>query len=146
MSELETIFLTSGLTIFGSVLVFVISQAIFHFIILPKQKYKQVISDIDTQLRFYANVITNPHLSDPSNEIERSHYLECHKTLRRLSCELESSYRNLFCHEEEEKKKVIEAVKSLTRLSNSLIRGEAMQNNTELEKIRQLLNIPSLSA
>jgi len=65
MSELEKIFLTSGLTILGSVIVFIISQAIFHFIILPIQKYKQVISEIDTQLRFYANVITNPHLSSP---------------------------------------------------------------------------------
>jgi len=146
MTELEQIFLTSGLTIFGSVIVFIISQTIFHFIILPIQKHKRVISEIDTQLRFYANIITNPHDIFPPDGLERSHYLECHKTLRRLSCELESSYRNLFFKDEEKKGKVIEAVGSLTRLSNSLTHGKAMENNKELDKIRKLLNIPSLSA
>ncbi|MCX6743435.1 MAG: hypothetical protein NT116_04330 [Candidatus Parcubacteria bacterium] len=60
MSEIEKIFLTSALTIFGGVLIFVIGQIISKFIIDPIHEQKRLIGKIADSLIFYANVYTNP--------------------------------------------------------------------------------------
>jgi len=152
MSELEQIFLTSGLTILGGIFVFLISQSIYLFVILPIKRHKEVITEIDTNLRFYANVITNPITLGAElfkNPLVKKQYFECHNTLRKLSCELETSYRQRPFKNKDYGKKVISTVSLLTALSNSLSTIEGinvvLENSKRIDEIRKLLNIPSLA-
>lgn len=53
MSELEKIFFTSALTIFGGVLVYVIGQVTSKFLIDPIHEQKKLIGEIGDSLIFY---------------------------------------------------------------------------------------------
>jgi hypothetical protein len=56
MSELFKIILTSSLTIFGGILVFVIGQVVVKFIIEPLHEQAKLIGEIANSLIFFANV------------------------------------------------------------------------------------------
>jgi len=60
MSEGLKIVLTAGLTIFGSVIVFVVSQIMQRRLIDPILEQRKVIGEIDVALAYWANIIANP--------------------------------------------------------------------------------------
>jgi hypothetical protein len=62
MNELTRIFLTSGLTILGGVIVFVAGQIAVKFLIEPIQNYRELVGKIASALIYYANV--GPGLQD----------------------------------------------------------------------------------
>jgi len=127
-------------TVMSGVLVFVLSEVIQKFFLEPLQRYKEVIGEIDNQLKFYANVITNP-----GNILPSEIYLECSNTLRKLSCELEAIYKQIPFKKLETRRKVSDAAGRLIRLSNNLSRqGEALHNSGDMDEIRKNLNIPEL--
>ncbi|HZD41151.1 MAG TPA: hypothetical protein VE131_10545 [Terriglobales bacterium] len=55
------IFLTSGLTIIGGVLVYVLGQIFIRFFVDPYQRYRQVVGEIADALDYYANVSGGSH-------------------------------------------------------------------------------------
>ncbi len=59
-SELFKIFLTSGLTIFGGLFIYVIGQLISKFFIEPIHKQSRCIGEIYYSLIFYADLYGNP--------------------------------------------------------------------------------------
>jgi len=132
-------------TILSGLLLFILSQYTLEFIFKPIKKFKGTIGEIDNKIKYYSNVLLNTGIKDEViNEISRD--------LRRLSCDLESEYKQipikwLFsgfdlipC-----KNQISEVAKELIRLSN--LGG---QNNfvSDCEKsiniIREKLNIPLL--
>lgn len=127
-------------TVMSGVLVFVLSEIIQKFFLEPLQKYKKVTGKIDNQLKFYANVITNP-----GNILPREIYLECSNTLRKLSCELEVTYKQIPFKKLTTRRKISDAASRLIRLSNNLSRpGEALHNSGDIDEIRKDLDIPKL--
>jgi len=127
-------------TVMSGVFVFILSEIIQKFFLEPLQKYKEIIGKIDNQLKFYANVITNP-----GNILPREIYLECSNTLRKLSCELEAIYKQIPFKRLSDRRKVSDSASRLIRLSNNLSRsGEALHNSGDIDEIRKNLNIPEL--
>lgn len=61
MTELQSIFLTSGLTIVGGILVFVAGQVISRFFIDPIHEQKQIIGQVADALIYYSEVYQNPN-------------------------------------------------------------------------------------
>ncbi len=126
--------------VISGVLVFVLSEIIQNFFLKPLQKYKKVIEKIDNQLKFYANVITNP-----VNILPGGIYSECSNTLRKLLCELEATYKQIPLKKLNTSKKVSDTASRLIRLSNNLSRtGEVLHNSGDIDEIRKNLNIPVL--
>ncbi len=76
MSDLEKIFLTSGLTIVGGFLVYVFGQIATRFLVDPYHEYRRAIGDIADTLVYYANVYMN------SGSGDRERMDEASKTLR----------------------------------------------------------------
>lgn len=60
MTDLDKIFITSGLTVFGSVLVFVIGQLLTKLFIEPTQELKKAIFNTRIALAFHAGIINTP--------------------------------------------------------------------------------------
>ena len=67
MSQLMSIFLTSGLTIFGGVVVLILGEVVKGAFILPIQDLARLRGKINYALIFYANVISNPGLGSPEH-------------------------------------------------------------------------------
>ncbi len=61
MSELVKVILTSSLTVFGGVLIFVFGQIAVKFLIEPFHNYQILVGEIADSLVFYANVGTGLH-------------------------------------------------------------------------------------
>ena len=126
-------------TVVSGVLVFILGQFFLEFILKPKLKYKEVIGKIDNKLKFFANVITKPGVLPPQ-VLE-----ECANILRDLSCNLESTYKQLFWNQKNRDKNISEAAKLLINLSNSLYeKGQGLRNSDNLDRIRKLLYITEL--
>jgi len=153
MSEIYQIIWTAAATICGGVLVFVTSQVIQEYILSPLKKYKNTIAEIDNKLKFYANIIFLPINIENTIPEKRERYLYCSKVLRKLSCDLETSYKTIpdcirekFCNSDSN---IATAAASLIGLSNSLFENYLSSslkeyNKKELRKIRELLNIRML--
>lgn len=139
MSELEKIFLTSGLTIIGGVIVFVVGQLVNEYFIKPYFRYKSVISEIDEELTFYSNIYGN------AGQFCIDHKdicLPASDRLRRLACDFSSSfYQLILCKNitASEKDKVMG---NLIFLSNSLWRQDNIEHNlNKSEEIRKILKL-----
>ena len=82
MTDLDKIFITSGLTVFGSVLVFVIGQLLTKLFIEPTQELKRAIFNTRIALTFHAEIINTPiSRSDETSQ-------ETANALRKCSVEL----------------------------------------------------------
>jgi len=128
-------------TVISGVLVFVLSEIIQKFFLEPFQKYKKVIGEIDNQLKFYANIIANP---DPTNT-QIDLYKKCSGIMRRLSCKLESTYKQIPCKRLKTSEKISDAASRLIGLSNSLYQNSRdITNDDDVKEIRKDLNIPKL--
>ena len=136
-------FLKIFLTILSGVCVFIISQYILEFILKPLIEYRKVIAQIDNKLKLYANIITNPHRTDQLPE----NYKKAKDEFRKLSCDLESTYKILLLFKP--KKEVIsEAARDLIWISNAIghIGKEVnpLEADKKIDNIRKLLKIPEL--
>lgn len=139
MTELEKIFLTSGLTIIGGVIVFVVGQIVNEFLIKPLLNYKKIIAEIDEELIFYSNIYSN------AGQFCIEHKEICSPAsdrLRRLACSFSSAYKQLVMFKKlsvTEKNKVMG---DLIFLSNSLWRQNNIDHNlNKSEEIRKILKI-----
>lgn len=120
--------------IISGVIIFVIGQIIQNFILKPLQEYRKVVGQIDNELKFSANIIT-----DELSHTGEDNRIKCSKRLRELSCNLESNYKQLFFRFKN--KKVSEASGLLLGISNSLIMNKNGENGNNIKEIRRLLNI-----
>ena len=74
-------------TVITGVSVFIIGQIIQKFILEPVKEYKKIQGKIDNRLKYYSNKMSG---SLPQ-EITR----EASNIIRELSCEIESSYKQI---------------------------------------------------
>lgn len=132
-------------SIISGVILLLLGEYMKNFVLEPIKQYKSVIGKIDNKLKYYSNRITNSGLPE---EFIR----EARESLRDLSCDLESAYKqippwsiyvfifNLPC-----RKQVSDAAMKLIYLSNAAgERGEELRNNEEMNKTRKLLRIQEL--
>jgi hypothetical protein len=134
MDELFKIFLTSGLTIFGGVLVYVLGQIVSKFYIESIYEQKKIIAEINNVLIFYANQFYihrefNPKAEKVADEI------------RSLSTQLRARTESILSYSFFEKCKIVlpkkdihSASSSLIGLSNSVYYREDISNHVESYK------------
>lgn len=137
MTELEKIFITSGLTIIGGVIIFVIGQIVNEYLIKPYFNYKKVVAEIDEELIFYSNIYGN------AGQFCIDHKDICvpaSDRLRRLACAFSSVFKQLVICKKisiAEKNKVMG---NLIFLSNSLWKQNNIEHNLKKsEEISKIL-------
>lgn len=133
-------------TVISGVLVFLIGETIQDFVLAPLKEFKRNIGIIDNKLKYHAGLIVSPKLATNLAP-------DLSKILRELSCDLESSYKqvpgkwvlakiNVLPRYQD----VLEAAKTLIFLSNSVDKnGIPLENNTALETIREILKIKAMN-
>ncbi|MEW5986665.1 MAG: hypothetical protein AB1791_08535 [Chloroflexota bacterium] len=142
MSELETIVLTSSLTIFGGIVVLVVGELLQKFAIGPVHELRKVIGEIAHALTFYANLINNPG-SDKTEKMD-----EASEALRQLAGQLRAHIQAIYLHKLWEllrtmpkQTAALEAAQMLIGLSNSIHNGHLDQNYKWSQEIKTLLRI-----
>jgi len=146
MSEFMKIVLTSALTVFGGVVIFVIGQVATKFFVDPIHEQSKTISEIIDSLIFFANLYTNPDKRNPpSVPKERD---EASKTLRRHASQLSSKSNAIvwyrlweFLRVVPKRSGVTEACKGLIGLSNNLFSGTLEDADEYRTQITRGLNI-----
>lgn len=140
------------ITVMSGVSVFVLGQIINEAFIKRVNAFMDIVGRVDNRLRYYANVITN----GPLGIVEQK---EAIKILRELSCELESTHKQLpsmllwFINNAPwwwtnlsripSKNNVTLAAHGLIFLHNSASDIESIpENHEEVERIRVWLKIP----
>lgn len=83
----ETVFWT----IFSGVVVFLLGQLFLKFLLEPVKEFKGIVGKIDNQLKYYANIIFN----SSSDSIDNKYKLDASESLRKLSCDFESAYKQI---------------------------------------------------
>jgi len=150
MSELFKIILTSSLTIFGGIFVYVFGQVISKFFIEPIHEQHKVIGEISDSLIFYANVYCNLGLL-PKDMMDKAS-----DKLRQLATLLQSKTYTIPAYKFFAEIKIVrslstieQASKKLIALSNSLyvppnkdIDNTAVKNSAIADEIRELLGLP----
>lgn len=146
MTEFEQIFITSGLTIIGGIIIFVIGQLINEFLIKPFLEYKKTIGIIDEELVFYSNVYTN---SGDFGGNKYPIFFKASERMRRIASKFGAVYRKMVWRKfflslrlivSEDDKNIIE--QNLIFISNSLWQEDFIKANLEVSKeIREILKI-----
>lgn len=78
-------------TIISGVFVFLVGECIQKFVLTSIVEHKKTIAKIDNKLKYYSNVILNPPTEHCT--ISQDTYDKVKEILRRLSCDLESTYK-----------------------------------------------------
>ena len=143
MSELEKVLLTSFLTVFGGIVVYIAGQIVMKFLIEPIHSYKKLIGEIAYSLVFYASAVSDiPGPNDPKS------------TLRKQASELMSTTYAIpaysfwaFCGLFPKQKNIIKASAYLIGLSNSLGSSDISSpvHNENPREIAKLLRIKIIS-
>ncbi len=141
--------------ILTGVLVFIINQNVFEFIIKPQREYKTTIIKINHQLEFYDQVIHSEISNElinqkqeknsnlnlvAQNSINRA--IQAENVLRDLSCELKVTYNNLLiCKPDQDK--INEASKILMYLSNTVFTKNKDLDviDKKIERVKELLRL-----
>ncbi len=134
-------------TILSGTTVFVLGQILQRFVFEPIQQYKRVVGKIDNQLKFFSNVLTSGGLS------RKKDISLAHGTMRSLSSELESIYKQIPCksifslfHIIPHKINIAMAARKLIFLSNE--GGKRVQSIDKCDEaittIRRMLGIEEL--
>lgn len=123
------------LTILSGVIVFIISQLIFEFIIKPREEFNKLKGEIFCCLTMYANIIANPlRYSSIKDVSENKEYLDASKNIRfiasRFAGILES--HKFVCR----KKKYYSVTNNLIRLSNNLWIDKRSKKDIYTENIK----------
>jgi len=131
------------LTVLSGTLVYVIVHSIFE----KFYKYEEIIGKIDNKLKFYRLIIKNP--GDKNGTDERTKMVRsCSQELLQLSCDLESSRKQLIIRSKKADKNVSQAAKLLMDLHIGVYgysENTAVKNLENLKEIRKLLHILELS-
>ncbi|MEK6833621.1 MAG: hypothetical protein AABY32_06265 [Nanoarchaeota archaeon] len=134
-------------TVTSGTLVFVIGQILQKFFLEPIYEYKKTIGEIDNKLKFYANILTN-------SGFNQKIILEITNTMRTLSCQIESNYKQIPFTDFlsrigciEGKKEIAEVAQGLIFLSNAGGRGESKIEKCDerIDQIRKIFKIESLN-
>jgi len=134
-------------TVVSGTLVFVLGQILQRFILEPIQSYKKTVGKIDNKLKFYSNVLTNAGF-------KHEFLADVTDTIRKLSCEIESDYKQIPFSRLLSKLKVIEKHEDVARVAQGLIflSNAGGRDNSRIEKcddrineIRYLLKIEPLN-
>lgn len=132
-------------TVISGVSVFILGQIIIGFVINPLLEYKKVIGKIDNKLKYYSNKISSIL---PKQIINKTSNI-----IRELSCDLESSYKQIsfnfifsICILIIPKKKDVgEAAKKLIFIANAAGDIESQKEiHKEIKEVRKLLRIVEL--
>lgn len=91
MSDAEKIILTAAVTLIGGMVLFIISEYIRVFILVPVQKLNEQIQIAIGKVDFHCNMLTNYFPKEPSEE-ERKTIHEIKKDLRSAATQLNSKY------------------------------------------------------
>lgn len=123
------------LTILSGVIVFIISQLIFEFIIKPREEFNKLKGEIFCCLTMYANIIANPlRYSSIKDVSENKEYLDASKNIRfiasRFAGVLES--HKFVCR----KKKYYSVTSNLIKLSNNLWIDKRSKKDIYTENIK----------
>jgi len=136
MSELQTIFLTSGLTIIGGTILLIISQVFTRFFIEPIHEQRKIINEISDTLGFYANVYSNPGTAPIEILNEASQELRQKATLLRSRTSAIPWYKFFsFMLLVKPISNIEDASSSLIGISNSVYEGSDPIINSERSKI-----------
>jgi hypothetical protein len=145
MTEMEKIFLTSGLTICGSVLVLVIGQIIIRFFIDPLIELRRMIGEVADTIIFYANIYANPGVASKEDCDEASEFLRQKASLLRARAKAVPLYSLFsFLRIVPGLKDISVASGNLIGLSNSVHKGDPMENRDRQIKIRNALGLPEV--
>ena len=142
MTELEKIFITSFLTIFGGVVVFVLGQIITKFFVEPIHDQFRLIGEIADSLIFYANLYMNPGSGKPEKMDEAA------QKLRQQSSQLRARTYAIRWYELWEfvglvlkRTDVMVASHNLMWLSQFVHQGDALENEERRWEIEKRLGI-----
>jgi len=133
-------------TVISGTLVFVIGQITQNFLLKPIQDHKKVIGKIDNKLKFYANILTNFGFNNKT-------IVEITDMMRALSCDFESSYKQIPFRSFLSRLGVVADEKSASKVASKLIylsnaggrKDERIDKcNDAIEKVREILKIKSL--
>lgn len=135
-------------TILSGVFIYIFSQFFLEMILKPLIRYRESVFMIDAELKFYANKLNTSFELAKERE-----FLRIVDTIRKLSCELEASYKQIFLRKIyillnfiPEKGKIGDACSMLVRISNNVgIKNGPPGNYDDVKEIRKLLNIESLN-
>lgn len=140
--EFVKIFLTSGLTIVGGVLVFTLGQLIQKFLLEPVHEQSKAIGEIDFGLTYYAQWYANPGTGKPD------HMAAASDTIRSYASQLRATTHVIRCYDLFERwgivpirQNVDEAVGHLIRISNSIHSGNGRENAQDADHVRRLLSV-----
>jgi len=132
-------------TVFAGTLVFVIQKIFSDLFLEPYLNYRKVVGEIDNKLKFYGNVMY-------SNNLPREITIETINALRKLSCDLESSYKMMLIKIRPKPKEISRAASDLMFLSNNTGMGNTQLYHENIERaikaekeVREVLGIPKLS-
>lgn len=152
MSDTWKIVLTSSLTLFGGVVLFVAGEFVRTLVIIPLQKYKEHVETILDRLDFYANFYTRIFPDNPSDKekLEIENYVA---HMRSAASQLTAKYtliswKGLLVMQRTipTKDKIEKVHGSLIYLSNSILykstldaHNKPVKNSEEAGKVRELL-------
>jgi len=152
MSDLEKILLTSSLTIFGGITIYMMGQIFLKFILEPIHEQMRVIGEIDHALLFYGNTYGNPErgFAHKGKEVE--------ERFRELSSLLLSRTRPIRCYRVfstlsliRPKDTIRTAARGLMGISNNInlaptadIQRAVAQNVRWRDEIREALKLEDL--
>jgi hypothetical protein len=137
------IILTTSLTIFGGVFIFVVGQVVVKFLLEPLHEQRLMIGEVADGIIYYAQYFGNPGSDDfGGNRTKGS------DELRKLSTRLLARSNAVpfygffaFIGIAPNPKDVTEAARSLMGISNSFFRGDGVRNGIEAEKVKKLLKL-----
>lgn len=122
-------------TVVSGTLVLVLGQILQRFVLEPIQSYKKTIGKIDNKLKFYSNILTN-------NGFKQDFLVEVTDTIRNLSCEIESDYKQIPFIRLLSKLKVVEKKEDVAKVAQGLIflSNAGGRNNSRIEKCDDRIN------
>ncbi len=150
MTELEKIFLTSSLTIFGGALVF----AIQRFVLDPLSEQSKVLGRITFALYYHGREYANPISRCNADEEAVKHYREAANRIRELAGLLAETSQSVRLYwicvvmrATPRRERINDAIGLLTRLSNSFfvesadIHMPGVRNSKDADEVLKLLRL-----
>lgn len=142
MGDATKIFLTSGLTLIGGVLIYVFGQIVIRFFVDPYQHYRQVVGEIADALSYYANISGGSHRQ---RQDEASNVFRQKARLLRVKA-YEIPYYNQFAKWKwvPPWSSIMEASSALISLSNDIYRHDHEAIKQRRDVIIKTLKLPPL--
>ncbi|WP_028112186.1 hypothetical protein [Ferrimonas kyonanensis] len=94
MSDLDKILLTTVLTIFGGLMIHVLSQMFIKMFLEPCIEYKKIRSDVISHMSFYSNMFDSKLRADDSDDY-RERYYKAQDDIRLSMAKYRASYNSI---------------------------------------------------